>query len=1124
MAGYWTWAYGCVFAFMVLKITQTLRKAANFRKIMPPGPPGVPFLGNVLQVQHFMPWIQFTEWKEKYSPIFSLNLAGQPAIVINDVHIASDLLGRRSKIYSGRQHFVMACEVLTQGLFIPVITDNDRWRRMRRAVQDGINTNTLLGIRSMQEEACALLVLDILRDPEHFEAHFSRAAASTMLRAIYGWSQKQIDTDAGAIVERANNLVHRVTKTMTLDVHLVEIFPALLRLPEWIARWKHEGREHFERDSRMFMDLMEGVKTNMQADMSSACLGAILIRDDNKYGLSQMEQAWAAGTALIGGTGTTAAALLFFVLAMTLHPDVMRRAQKSIDAVVGRQRLPVVADRDQLPWIKALIRELHRWRPITPLAGPRRASQDDWYGGYFIPEGTIVLPNVWAMNRDPKYFPDYEEFRPERYLDTSGQLIDLLPAETHGQGHMTFSSGRRICPGRELANQALFIACATLLWAFDIEPSVDAEGGPIFPSRTECVDTGFFVQPASFPCRFIPRGPEVVSVVQAAALSGTCFDIVLPDLSKRDVMTPNTYYTGNTGPLGPPNDFGVPSSRPQCLEPRIVNAVHYLCLADRHVMLSRLRMVRFVDTRLYGIHPIPKMGAQYVWAIFVGVIFATFGLIWHAMKRHQVRKAMPPGPPGIPLLGNALEIGSFQWLQFTAWKEQYGDIFSLDLAGQHVVVLNSLQATADLLDRRSRIYSSRPRFTMVNEIMTGGMAFPFAPYNDLWRRQRRAAHENFTARATVAYHSVQEQEAAALALRLLHDSEHWERHLKRSVACTMLRTVYGELDIDPVLDHMIEFTSHITHAALPGNYLVDIFPWMQCFPLWVAKWKRDGQRWFKEDTVYFKGLLEGVEAKLESNCGEPCFAGLLMREEKKYNLDRAELAWLAGVIFTAGTETTATAMSVFMLAAVLYPGVMRKAQAQLDQVIGHQRLPTLEDREKLPYIEAVVKEVLRWRPRPAWSSEMFHSACVAYQDDWYNGYFIPKDTVILTNIWAMNRDPEYFPDYDEFRPERYLNELGELGEPVPDTHQEGHISFGAGRRICVGKNIANQVLFLNFATLLWAFDIERWVGADGEPVTPSSTDCIDRGIVVEPVPFKCSIVPRSPEVASIISSATGARS
>ncbi|KAF7790551.1 hypothetical protein EIP86_001507 [Pleurotus ostreatoroseus] len=157
---------------------------------------------------------------------------------------------------------------------------------------------------------------------------------------------------------------------------------------------------------------------------------------------------------------------------MIHYPEVMRRAQAQIDEVVGRDRLPSFSDREQLPYIEAMVKEVLRWRPVGPIGLPRQTAEDDYYNGYFIPKGTLILLNVWAMNRDPTYFPDYDDFRPERYLDDSGALV---------------------CVGKDISNQALFINIAALLWAFDFQPTVGEDEKPDIPSKTNCVDEGLVV-------------------------------------------------------------------------------------------------------------------------------------------------------------------------------------------------------------------------------------------------------------------------------------------------------------------------------------------------------------------------------------------------------------------------------------------------------------------------------------------------------------------------------------------------------------------------------------------------------------------------------------------------------
>ncbi|KAF5343037.1 hypothetical protein D9758_011154 [Tetrapyrgos nigripes] len=159
--------------------------------------------------------------------------------------------------------------------------------------------------------------------------------------------------------------------------------------------------------------------------------------------LSTTEAAWLAGNLFAAGAETTAVALIVFILAMRLYPNVMKRAQAEIDAIVGRDRLSTFEDRDHLPYIRAIVKEVLRWRPGVPLGVPRRAMKDDFYEGYFIPEGSLVMANIWAMNHDPAMFSDHDEFRPERFLDETG-TVDVVPADTRNQGHFSLGFGRRL--------------------------------------------------------------------------------------------------------------------------------------------------------------------------------------------------------------------------------------------------------------------------------------------------------------------------------------------------------------------------------------------------------------------------------------------------------------------------------------------------------------------------------------------------------------------------------------------------------------------------------------------------------------------------------------------------------
>jgi cytochrome P450 len=161
---------------------------------------------------------------------------------------------------------------------------------------------------------------------------------------------------------------------------------------------------------------------------------------------------------------------------MIMYPDTQARAQAELDAIVGRSRLPTFADYPHLPYIRAMVKETLRWRTISPVAVPHRCTEDDWYEGMFIPKGTICIPNVWHMNRDPDiYGEDAGQFNPARYLDGNGDVVPG-PSDAKEEGHFTYGFGRRRCVGRHFANNSLFIDIAIVLWSSKIEGKKDASG------------------------------------------------------------------------------------------------------------------------------------------------------------------------------------------------------------------------------------------------------------------------------------------------------------------------------------------------------------------------------------------------------------------------------------------------------------------------------------------------------------------------------------------------------------------------------------------------------------------------------------------------------------------------
>jgi len=213
------------------------------------------------------------------------------------------------------------------------------------------------------------------------------------------------------------------------------------------------------------------------------------------------------------GFETTSTAMMWWTLAMAAFPEVQWRAQAELDSVVGRARLPAFADAPRLPYVRAIIREVLRWRPPLPLGLPHATAEDDWYEGMFIPKGATCMANIWQCNHDRAVFgDDADEFRPERHLGDNGELLPG-PKETNQEGHVSFGFGRRVCVGRHMANDSLFIHTARILWAANIQCARDEKGKERRPDISAFVEMGVVSHPPAYDCTITPRFPEVLSIL-----------------------------------------------------------------------------------------------------------------------------------------------------------------------------------------------------------------------------------------------------------------------------------------------------------------------------------------------------------------------------------------------------------------------------------------------------------------------------------------------------------------------------------------------------------------------------------------------------------------------------------
>ncbi|KAH8995439.1 cytochrome P450 [Lactarius akahatsu] len=496
-------------------------------------------------------------------------------------------------------------------------------------------------------------------------------------------------------------------------------------------------------------------------------------------------------------------------------------------------------------------------------------------------------------------------------------------------------------------------------------------------------------------------------------------------------------------------------------------------------------------------------------------LLVSFVVLFAVRYARSPWRSLPPGPRGLPIIGHAHLFRDKSWMYRQDCK-RFGDMMYLNAFGKPVLVLQSLKAAFELLEKRANISSDRPRFIVADEILCGGLFSAAMIYGDLWRRTRRAAHEGLTKLAVRDYHPILRKEATLLSSAILDDQGALELHFQRSSASAILSILYDyptlENNDDETLKRIHTFIGRVSEAASPGAHLVELLPWMMHIPEIFAKWKREGRKHFREHTDMFNGLLNAVRGDVSKGSERPSMSATLIKNSDRNGLSDEEMAWLIGTLYTAGAETTATALSWWALAMVTHPEIQKRAQAELDAVVGRARPPTFSDVSGLQYIQAIVKETLRWRPSLALGIP--HNTT---EDIWYDGVFIPKGTTCISNLWQCHHDPAFYgDDAAKFNPERYLDANGRLSSGPAETRDEGHSAYGFGRRACVGKHVANDSLFITIATVLWAANLERVRDENGKEVIPDTDAFVDTGMVVRPLTYWFDVTPRFPEARSIL--------
>uniref|UniRef100_A0A3P8XU91 Vitamin D 25-hydroxylase n=1 Tax=Esox lucius TaxID=8010 RepID=A0A3P8XU91_ESOLU len=462
-------------------------------------------------------------------------------------------------------------------------------------------------------------------------------------------------------------------------------------------------------------------------------------------------------------------------------------------------------------------------------------------------------------------------------------------------------------------------------------------------------------------------------------------------------------------------------------------------------------------------------------------------------------QGFPPGPSPIPVIGNILSLATEPHVFMKKQSEIHGQIFSLDLGGYSTVVLNGYDAIKECLYHQSEVFADRPSLPLFKKMTKMGGLLN-AKYGRGWIEHRKLASNSF--RYFGSGHKLFELKISEECMFFVdaideHKGKPFNpKHLVTNAVSNITNLIiFGERFTydDLEFQHMIEiFSENVELAASCWAFLYNAFPCIEYLPFGKH------QKLFCNAAKVYDFLLQITERfsqgrvrhtprhyidayldELEQNTGD---LGTTFSKEN--------LIYSVGELIIAGTETTTNTLRWAMLYMALYPNIQEKVHKEIDSVLGNGKPPSMEDKQRMPYVEAVLHEVLRFCNIVPLG--IFRATS---QDALVSGYTIPKGTMVITNLYSAHFDEKYWCDPGTFSPQRFLDCNGNF------VRREAFIPFSLGRRHCLGEQLARMEMFLFFTTLMQRFHLHFPNGK-----VPSLSPKL--GMTLQPLPYSICAVRR----------------
>ncbi|XP_050416707.1 cytochrome P450 2U1 [Patella vulgata] len=434
------------------------------------------------------------------------------------------------------------------------------------------------------------------------------------------------------------------------------------------------------------------------------------------------------------------------------------------------------------------------------------------------------------------------------------------------------------------------------------------------------------------------------------------------------------------------------------------------------------------------------------------------------------RAGIPPGPRFLPIVGNILNMrGAYvgkRYKYFEELKEKYGDIFRIYLGPKLVVVLNSFQTVNEVFVKQKETFAARPTEQLwgINLATKNGRGIIWSN-GDEWKTVRRTSLHALRDLG-VGKSSIEEKlkEEVCALLDALSDIEGEpvcvHKYLMKATTNIICGIAFGtrfDYNNTEFLNVIAFVDSAFRNEGAFGP--IHVLPLLRFTPFLMGYYKRFQKIHVGVEGFILRRIKEHKETFNKDDIRDFIDACLSNREKTDYFDDNGMLRAIID-LFTAGSDTTAGSLDWGLLYMILNPDIQKKCQEEIDSVVGSNRMVSLSDKSKLPYVEATILEVQRLgNTAPASLPHM------ANEDAMVNGYLIPKGSMVYANLYGCHLDSKYWDDPKTFKPERFLGGDGKLKK------QPSFVPFSAGSRICPGESLARMELFLFFSNILQRFTV-----------------------------------------------------